>query len=108
MTVGTHPVTPRSPGRAITVLQDNFSPAKELAATEMSLEEKTRKRARWTTKVLKTCNRCAACEAFIMKLDAMQWFALVGNTWLVTCVVGNMRETLMNFYFHMQTFCIWK
>ena len=71
MTVGTHPDTPRSRGRAIKVWQDDISPAKELAVTEMSLEEKPRKRPRWKTGVLKKCNRCAECEAFTMKLHAI-------------------------------------
>ena len=75
-----------SPQNVLVEFEVDISIAKELAASEMSLEEKPRKRPRWKTGVLKTCNRCAACEAFIMKLHAMQWFALVGNTWLVTCV----------------------
>ena len=68
MTVGTHPVTPRSRGRAPKVLQDDFSPDKELAAIVMSLEEMPRKRPRSETEALKTCARCLDCEAFISDL----------------------------------------
>ena len=69
MTVGTHPDAPRSLGRAIKVWQDDISTAKELAATEMSLEEKPRKRPRCKTEVFKTCSGCAECEAFMSLLN---------------------------------------
>ena len=41
---------------------------KELAMIEM---EKPRKRRKWKARFLKTCTRCAECETFIRRIDAI-------------------------------------